>query len=456
MRRALARAIEGLGRVEPNPMVGAVVVQGDRIVAEGHHARFGGPHAEVVALEQAGSLARGAELFVSLEPCRHHGKTPPCTEAILAAGIRRVVAAVTDPFPEVSGRGLARLREAGLEVAVGVLEEEARRLNAAFFKRQATGLPLVIAKWAMTLDGRLATAAGESRWISCEESRRRVHEVRRIVDAVIVGAGTAVKDTPSLTVRHVEPIPERGQPTRVVLDDRLVMEASKEPAASARQTPVLVFTTCLLASRRSRQASRPVEPAGRGPVGTARDAVEANRQRAEALREVGCEIVTVAKSGEGLDLREVLAELGRRGMSRVLVEGGARVFGSLFAARLADRVMVFISPRILSKRSEDPYGADADAPGPVVPPAAIVFPSPLAGEGGVRGNRSTTPATPCGPPPGATGGLSERSADPYGSERSADPYGSASAFLPDALDLQDVTVEQVGTDLLIQGRAGDF
>jgi len=428
MRRALARAIEGLGRVEPNPMVGAVVVQNDRIVAEGRHARFGAPHAEVVAIQQAGTLARGAELFVSLEPCSHHGKTPPCTEAILAAGIRRVVAAVTDPFPEVSGRGLARLREAGLEVAVGVLEEEARRLNAAFFKRQATGLPLVIAKWAMTLDGRLATAAGESRWISCEESRRRVHEVRRIVDAVIVGAGTAVKDMPSLTVRHVEPIPERGQPMRVVLDDRLVMEASKEPAASARQTPVLIFTTCL-------------------PVGTARDAVEANRAQAEALRKVGCEIVTVAKSGEGLALDEVLADLGRRGMSRVLVEGGARVFGSLFAARLADRIMVFISPRILSKRSEDPYGADADAPGPVVRPAAIVFPSPLAGEGRVRGNRSTTPATPCGCAPGATGGLSEHSAD---------PYGSASAFLPDALDLQDMTVEQVGCDVLIQGRLGEF
>ena len=434
MRRALARAVEGLGRVEPNPMVGAVVVQDDRIVAEGRHARFGDPHAEVAALRQAGTLARGAELFVSLEPCSHHGKTPPCTEAILAAGIRRVVAAVTDPFPEVSGRGLARLREAGLEVAVGVLEEEARRLNAAFFKRQATGLPLIIAKWAMTLDGRLATAAGESRWISCEESRRRVHEVRRIVDAVIVGAGTAVKDTPSLTVRHVEPIPERGQPMRVVLDDRLVMEASKEPAASARKTPVLIFTTCL-------------------PVGTAPDAVEANRRQAEALREVGCEIVTVAKSGEGLALDEVLADLGRRGMSRVLVEGGARVFGSLFAARLADRIMVFISPRILG---------DADAPGPIVrpaantltspppgataapyaavpsPPAAIVFPSPLAGEGRVRGNRSTTPATPCGCAPGATGGL------------------SASAFLPDALDLQDMTVEQVGCDVLIQGRLGEF
>ncbi|MGB2753802.1 MAG: bifunctional diaminohydroxyphosphoribosylaminopyrimidine deaminase/5-amino-6-(5-phosphoribosylamino)uracil reductase RibD, partial [Phycisphaerae bacterium] len=218
MRRALDLAPGGLGRVAPNPMVGAVVVQGDRVVGEGFHARFGGPHAEVVALAQAGTEARGAELFVTLEPCCHRGKTPPCTDAILAAGVRRVVAAVGDPFPEARGRGFAILKQAGLEVEVGVLETEARRLNAAYFKRQATGLPLVIAKWAMTLDGRLATASGESRWISSEAARRRVHELRRIVDAVLVGARTARIDEPRLTVRHVEPLAERGQPARVILD----------------------------------------------------------------------------------------------------------------------------------------------------------------------------------------------------------------------------------------------
>jgi len=333
MRRALDLAAQGLGRVEPNPMVGAVVVAGERVVGEGHHARFGGPHAEVVALEQAGQAARGGELFVTLEPCCHHGKTPPCTDAVLASGLRRVVAAVRDPFPEVSGRGLAILEEAGVEVQAGVLEEEARRLNAAYFKRQQTGLPLVTAKWAMTLDGRLATAAGESRWISSDESRRRVHEVRRTSDAVLVGSRTALTDEPSLTVRHVEPFPERGQPTRVVLDSRLALDAAREPAASAGEVSVVVYTTA-------------ASLAGRA-------------DRAQALRQAGCEIVAVPPAEGGLALTAVLEDLGNREMSRVLVEGGARVFGSCFAEGLVDRVMVFVSPRILGS---------ADALGPVAGP----------------------------------------------------------------------------------------
>lgn len=365
MRRALDLARLGLGLVEPNPMVGAVVVQRDRIVGEGPHARLGGPHAEVVALEAAGEEARGAEMFVSLEPCCHHGKTPPCTETIVAAGIRRVVAAVRDPFPEVSGRGAARLRDAGLEVTVGVLEDEARRLNAAFFKRQATGRPLVIAKWAMTLDGRMATATGESKWISGEASRRRVHEVRRISDAVLVGAGTALADAPSLTVRHVEPLPERGQPARVVLDERLVLPADREPAASAAQTPVLVYTTA--------------------------EALRRDARRADALRAAGCELVAAPPSARGVDAAAVLDDLGRRGMSRVLIEGGARVLGSVIAAGLVDRVMVFVAPRLLTS---------ADALGP------------LAG------------------PDGRT--------------------------LTEAIAVHDVTVQQVGPDMLIEGRLSDF
>ena len=290
MRRALDLAAQGLGRVEPNPMVGAVVVVGDRIVGEGFHARFGGPHAEAVALEQAGPAARGAELFVSLEPCCHWGKTPPCTTAIMAAGLRRVVAAVADPFPQVAGKGLEILKASGIETQSGVLEEAARRLNAAFFKRIKTGLPLVIAKWAMTLDGRIAVAtapgkssAGDSRWISSEESRRRVHEVRRTCDAVVVGAGTAVADEPQLTVRHCDPLPERGQPARVILDARLIVSPAKEPARSARRTPVIIYTTA--------------------------EALAAQEGRAKALQEAGCEIVTVAPftprptEGEGMGVR---------------------------------------------------------------------------------------------------------------------------------------------------------
>jgi diaminohydroxyphosphoribosylaminopyrimidine deaminase/5-amino-6-(5-phosphoribosylamino)uracil reductase len=363
MRRALGLARQGLGGVEPNPMVGAVLVRGDRIVGEGWHARFGGPHAEVVALQSAGQAAADAELFVTLEPCCHHGKTPPCTDAILAAGIRRVVAAVADPFPKVAGRGEAILREAGLEVKVGCLETDARRLNAAFFKRQLTGLPLVIAKWAMTLDGCLATAAGDSRWISSEESRRRVHEVRRIADAVLVGSGTARTDQPRLTVRHVELLPGRGQPARVVLDGGLSIDPLREPAASARETPVLVYTT----------------DAG----------LAAGADRAARLRQAGCEVMAVAKEG-GVSPRAVLEDLGRRGMSRVLVEGGARIFGSFLAAGLVDRVMVFIAPRLLAGRG--------------LPPA----------------------------------------------------IGPDGRTLQEALELKDMEVERVGTDVLVQGRLGDF
>ena len=334
MTRALALAGRGLGRVEPNPMVGAVIVRGDEVVGEGCHARYGGPHAEVVALGQAGPRAEGAELFVTLEPCCHHGKTPPCTAAILKAGIRRVVAAVVDPFPQVSGRGLAALREAGAEVVTGPCEEQARRLNAAFFKRQATGLPLVIAKWAMTLDGRLASADGESRWISSEESRRRVHEVRRVSDAVLVGSGTVAADAPSLTVRHVEPLPERGQPVRVVMDSSLSIDADREPARSAGEVPVIVYTSA--------------------------EALAARANRADALRRVGCEIVAVARAEGGVSPLAALRDLGKRGMSRALIEGGARILGSFFAAGLVDRVMVFVSPRLLGS---------SDALGPVAGPA---------------------------------------------------------------------------------------
>jgi diaminohydroxyphosphoribosylaminopyrimidine deaminase/5-amino-6-(5-phosphoribosylamino)uracil reductase len=339
IRRALDLAAAGLGRVAPNPMVGAVLVRGEEVVGEGYHARFGGPHAEVVALKQAGPRARGAELFVSLEPCCHHGKTPPCTEAILAAGVLRVVVAVTDPFPEVAGRGLAVLKEAGVEVRAGILETEARRLNAAYFKRQATGLPLIIAKWAMTLDGRMADAAGDPDvhrdWISSEESRRRVHEVRRIVDGVLVGARTVEVDRPRLTVRHVEPLTERGHPTRIVLDSTLGTDPKREPAASAGEVPVLIYTTA--------------------------EALEAKGDRAAALREAGCEPVAVPAGPGGVSLEAVLGDLGRRGMSRVLVEGGARIFGSFFAAGLVDRVMVFVSPKILG---------GAKALGPVTGPDA--------------------------------------------------------------------------------------
>src|SRR5438094_5754489 len=216
MRRALELAEKGRGAVEPNPLVGAVVVRNDTVAGEGWHQRYGGPHAEVHALAAAGEAARQATLYVTLEPCCHHGKTPPCTDAILRAGINRVVAAMTDPFPQVAGKGAALLRAAGVVVEFGAGEAEARRLNAPYLKLLATGRPYVHAKWAMTLDGKIATRTGDSKWISNEVSRWRVHELRGRMDAIVVGIGTALADNPRLTVRPPGP----RTPLRIILDSR--------------------------------------------------------------------------------------------------------------------------------------------------------------------------------------------------------------------------------------------
>ncbi|HTU24438.1 MAG TPA: bifunctional diaminohydroxyphosphoribosylaminopyrimidine deaminase/5-amino-6-(5-phosphoribosylamino)uracil reductase RibD, partial [Pirellulales bacterium] len=205
MARALELAARGLGRVEPNPLVGCTIVNQGDVVGEGWHGQFGGPHAEIEALRVAGPHAAGATMYVTLEPCAHFGKTPPCTQAIVAAGIRRVVAATVDPFPAVGGQGLTELREAGIEVSVGQSAEEARRLNAPYFKLVETGRPWLIAKWAMTLDGKIATRSGASRWISSRDSRQIVHALRGRVDAVLVGIGTALADDPLLTARPAGP-----------------------------------------------------------------------------------------------------------------------------------------------------------------------------------------------------------------------------------------------------------
>lgn len=312
MRLALTEAAKGRGAVEPNPMVGAVISRDGVLVGSGHHGRFGGPHAEVEALRAAGDRARGATLHVTLEPCGHHGKTPPCVDAILDAKIARVVIAHRDPFPEVAGRGLARLREAGLEVKVGPLGEAAANLNAPFLKRVFTGLPYVIAKWAMTLDGKTAVEGGDSRWISSAASRALVHEVRGRMDAIIVGVGTAIDDDPQLTARPPGP----RVPVRVVLDGRARLPTSSKLVATARETPTLVVVS---------------------------EAAPEDRRR--ALRERGCEVV--ALPGERRpSVVSLLEELGRRGMTNVLVEGGGVVLGAFFDADQVDEVDVFVAPLI--------------------------------------------------------------------------------------------------------------
>lgn len=321
MRRALELARRGLGHVEPNPAVGAVVAAAGRIVGEGWHARFGGPHAEVGALTAAGPAARGGTLYVTLEPCCHHGKTPPCTDAIIAAGVARVVVAAGDPHPAVAGGGLARLRAAGIAVEVGLLETDARRLTAPFRKLVATGRPWVIAKWATSLDGRLAGPPGADRWLSSEASRRLVHDLRGRVDAIVVGIGTALADDPLLTVRpaaDVDDAPPR-RPLRVVLDRAARLPLAGRLVRTAREVPVLVAV---------------------GP--------DAAADRVAALRDAGCDVFasTAATRAERLDA--LLLELGARRLTNVLVEGGAVVLDECFRAGAVDEAWVFVAPAVFA------------------------------------------------------------------------------------------------------------
>lgn len=310
MSRALAEARRGLGRVEPNPMVGSVVVREGRIVSVGHHEVFGGPHAEVLALQRAGADARGASLYVTLEPCCHTGKTPPCVDAILRAGISRVVAAMRDPFPKVAGGGFSRLEEAGVKVEVGLEEASARALNAAYLKRLMTARPYVTAKWAMTLDGKTAVKGGQSQWISGARSRAMVHELRGRVDGILVGVGTALQDDPLLTARPEGP----RKASRVVLDSAARLPRESRLVRTAGDVPVVVAST-----RR------------------------AEAGRVEALRQAGCEVMVFETEGP-VPVGPLLDELGARGWTNLLVEGGGRVLGSFLDAGEVDEVEVYIAP----------------------------------------------------------------------------------------------------------------
>jgi len=317
MQRALELAERGRGAVEPNPLVGAVVVRDDICVGEGWHQRFGEAHAEVNALAAAGEAARGATLYVSLEPCCHHGKTPPCTDAVLRAGIGRVVAAMRDPFPAVSGQGAAVLRSANVQVEIGLCEVDARCLNAPYLKLVETGVPYVHLKWAMTLDGKIATRTGDSKWISNDTSRQHVHELRGRVDAVIVGIGTALADDPLLTARP----PGKRTAVRVVLDSRARLPLTSRLATTAREVPTLVCSSS-----------------------------NAPSDRTAALRDLGCEVLIVPANVARLDIVKVLGELGRRRYTNVLVEGGSEVFGSFLDARAVDEVHAFLATKLAGGR----------------------------------------------------------------------------------------------------------
>jgi len=316
MPRALALARRGQGYVEPNPMVGCVIVQGDAVVGEGWHQQFGGPHAEVVALAAAGERAKGATMYITLEPCCHHGKTPPCTDAIIAAGIKRVVTAMRDPFPQVAGGGLKRLAATGIDVELGLNETEAQELNAPYLKLLSTGRPWIIAKWAMTLDGKIATRSGYSKWISNEAARQVVHRLRGRVDAIMIGRKTAQLDDPLLTARPDDDSPARVA-TRIILDSMAGLPSFSQIVRTAAKVPTLVAA---------------------GP--------EAPEKELRRLANAGCEVLPFAPPSRYERLVQLLDELGRRRMTNVLVEGGSNLLGSLFDARQIDEVHAFIAPKM--------------------------------------------------------------------------------------------------------------
>lgn len=327
MARAVELAARGAGWVNPNPQVGCVIVRDGRVLGEGWHTRFGALHAEreaLAACERAGHSAHGASAYVTLEPCCHTGKQPPCCDALIEAGIARVVVGSADPNPQVAGKGIARLRQAGIEVHEGVLRAQCDALNSAFFHYIATGRPLVIAKYACTLDGKAATRTGASRWVTGEEARRRAHADRARYAAIMVGVGTVIADDPLLSARGVGD--DAHQPARVVCDARLRTPLTCQLVATAREQPSII-ATCV------------------------RD-----RNRWEPYERAGCTLLAFDAEPDGrLPIRELLDALGARGLDSIIVEGGPTLLGSFFDERCVDRVQAYIAPKVFG-------GAEAPAP----------------------------------------------------------------------------------------------
>lgn len=316
MNRALALAKKGLGRTKTNPMVGAVLVKDGRIIAEGYHHGFGMDHAEVDCLKQVEESPKGGTMYVTLEPCSHYGKTPPCVVAIEKAGIARVVVGTLDPNPKVAGRGVGALKAAGIQVDVGILEEACRSLNRAFFTSILTGTPYVICKFAATVDGKIATDTGESQWITSEAARNDGHKLRGVVDGILVGTNTVIKDNPRLSNRSGE----GGDPTRVILDRRGAVDLDANVYDGTQ--PTIVYT------------------------------VHMEEAKMKALKERGV-VVEVVKEKKGkLDLRAVLKDLYAKDMGRILVEGGGRLHGSLIDEDLVDEFALYLAPTLFGGGKE--------------------------------------------------------------------------------------------------------
>lgn len=315
MREAIALALKAKGRTSPNPMVGAVFVKNGQILGRGYHARAGAPHAEICVLQAVGGEARGGTLYINLEPCCHWGRTPPCTQALVRSGIQRVIVGMVDPNPLVAGKGIEELRRAGIEVEIGLLEEEARRINEAFIKYVTTGRPFVILKTAVSLDGKIATASRQSRWITGARSRQEVHRLRAQVDAILVGIETILADDPQLTVR-LKGGPWKN-PKRVIVDSALRLPLGARVLHPSEPETLVVATP------------------------------RAPSEKADFLREKGAQVLIVPEREGRVDLSILMEELGRREVTSLLIEGGGEVNAAALQARLVDKVVFFIAPLLI-------------------------------------------------------------------------------------------------------------
>ena len=314
MNMALDLAAKGQGFTSPNPMVGAVVVKDEQVVGRGYHKVAGGPHAEVNALEAAGEFAKGATLYVTLEPCNHTGRTPPCTRKILELGVARVVAAMKDPNPKVAGNGAEFLKQNGLQVTTGVCEAQAQKLNEAFIKYIRTGRPFVMAKCAATLDGRIATRTGDSRWVTGESARRYVHQLRHRTDAIMVGINTIRIDDPSLTTRL--PGARSSDPARVILDTHLTISPDARVLQQVSAAPTILVTGIHVAGIKKK-----------------------------AFEKAGARVLEVELKNDLIDMNALMEQLGAMELTSLLIEGGSRVLGSAFNHAVVDKVFFFMHPR---------------------------------------------------------------------------------------------------------------
>ena len=317
MTAAIRLAQKGRGMVSPNPLVGAVIVKGNEIVGSSYHHFYGGHHAEVYALKKARERARGADLYVNLEPCCHHGKTPPCTDALIKSGIRRVFIGISDPNPLVSGRGIRKLRKAGIEVETGILQKECRLLNEAFIKYITRKIPFTVLKLAATLDGKIATATGDSRWISCDDARRLVHRLRSEADAVLVGSGTVIADDPLLTVRHYSGAHKKN-PVRIIVDSRLRTPLSSQVLRTAHEIKTIIATT-----------------------------QQAPKSKIAKTKQCGADVLVVSSRNNRVDLKRLMRHLPAQGIASVLIEGGSELSAAALHDGIVDKVLFFYAPKII-------------------------------------------------------------------------------------------------------------